>query len=82
MTTSVSEDVKVYNIHYNICSIGYTMYVKSGILLTFGKHLHDRIISVREEIWALKTSLTLPLIEVTVPSQESEWSCICVWGIE
>ena len=40
-------------------------YVRAGILLTCGKHLHDRIISLREEVWADKTSLTLPLsIEV------------------
>ena len=44
------------------------------ILLTCGKHLHERIISLREEVWVHKTSLTLPLfIEVSVPSQESEW---------
>jgi hypothetical protein len=35
------------------------------------------------EVWAHKTSLTLPLfyIEVPVPSQESEWSCIFYKGI-
>jgi hypothetical protein len=34
--------------------------------------LHDRIISVRGEVWAHKTSLASPLfIEVHVPSQES-----------
>ena len=34
------------------------------------------------QIWLHKTSLTLPLfIEVSVPSQESEWSCICVLGV-
>ena len=48
----------------------FDRYVKFGILLTFVKHLHDRIISVREEICALKTSLTLPLIEVTVRARK------------
>ena len=39
------------------------------ILFTCGKRLHDHIISLREEVWAHKTSLTLPLfIEVPVPS--------------
>ena len=34
------------------------------------------------EIWAHKTSLTPPLfIEVSVPRQESERSCICVLGV-
>ena len=33
------------------------------------------------EVWADKTSLTLPLfIEVSVPRQESERSCVCVLG--
>jgi hypothetical protein len=35
--------------------------------------------NVRGEVSAHKTNLTLPLfIEVSLPSQESEWSCICV----
>jgi hypothetical protein len=34
---------------------------------------------MRGTVWADKTSLTAPLfIEVPVPSQESERSCICV----
>ena len=41
--------------------------------------IHDRVISLRGELWAHKTSLTPPLfIEVSVPSQESERSCIFV----
>ena len=36
---------------------------------------------MRGEVWAHKTSLTLPLfIEMPVPSQESEQSCMCVIG--
>jgi hypothetical protein len=37
---------------------------------------------LREEVWAHKTSL-IPshFIEVSVPSQESEWSCICVFWV-
>jgi hypothetical protein len=47
---------------------------------TRGKHLHDRIISQREEIWANKT-ITAPLcIEAHVPRPTSEWSSICVLG--
>ena len=48
--------------------------------LTRGKQLqHDRIISLRVEVWSHQSSLTLPfLIEVPVPSQESERSCICM----
>ena len=43
------------------------------------KQLHDCIISLREDVWAHKTSLTLSLfIEVPVSSQESEQSCTCV----
>jgi hypothetical protein len=41
--------------------------------LECGKHLHDRIISLKGEVCANKTSLTPPLcIEVSVPSQECE----------
>jgi hypothetical protein len=54
------------------------LYVRVDILLTCGKHLHDRIISPRGDVWDHKISLTLPLfIEVPVPIQENERSCIC-----
>jgi hypothetical protein len=57
--------------------------VLDGILLTCGKNLHDRIISLSGEVCAHKTSLMPPfVIEVAVPSQESEQSCICVRGID
>ena len=53
------------------------------ILIICGTHLHDCIISIRGEVWAHKTSLTTPLfIEVSVPSQESDRSYICVMGID
>ena len=53
------------------------MYVKVGILLVCGKHFHDCIISW--DVYVHKTSLTLPLfIEVSLPSQENEQSCIFV----
>jgi hypothetical protein len=49
--------------------------MKVGIVLACGKHLHHFI----RKVWTHKTSLTPPLfIEVLVPSQESEQSCICV----
>jgi len=38
--------------------------------------------SLRGEVWSHKTILTPSLyIEVPVPSQESELSCICVVGV-
>jgi outer membrane lipopolysaccharide assembly protein LptE/RlpB len=41
-------------------------------LATCGMHLHDRINLPRGEVWAHKTSLTLPFfIEISIPSQES-----------
>ena len=41
-------------------------------LATCGMHLHDRINLLRGEVWAHKTSLTLPFfIEISIPSQES-----------
>ena len=56
----------VYNWHYifiNIISVFFTttmltqLYVKVGLLLTCSKLLHGRIISLRRQIWAHKTSL-------------------------
>ena len=53
-----------------------------GILLTCRRHLHDLIISLLGEVWTHETSLTPPLfIDVSIPSQESERSCICVLGV-
>jgi len=50
------------------------LYVRVGISLTCGKHLHNRIICLR--------GLILPLsIEVSVAIQESGSSCMCVLGI-
>ena len=44
--------------------------------------MYDSIISPRGDFWDNKTSLTLSLfIEVSVPSQESDWSCIYVVGV-
>ena len=44
--------------------------------------MHDRIISIRGEVWAHKTGLTLLLlIEVPVLSQESERPFIGVLGV-
>jgi hypothetical protein len=55
------------------------LYVKVGILLTYWKHLHDRITSLSREVCGCKTSIALPLfIEVSVLSLESEWSYMCV----
>jgi hypothetical protein len=46
------------------------LYVRVGILITYGKHFDDCIISLRGEVWAHKTSLTTPLfIEVPVTRQ-------------
>ena len=53
--------------------------MRVGIILTYGQHLHDRIISPSGETWVHKTSLTPPIfIEVHITSPESRKSCICV----
>jgi hypothetical protein len=53
------------------------LYVKLGILIKCGNHLHNRIISLRGEVFERKTSLTPSfLIDVPVPSQENERSYI------
>ena len=54
------------------------IYMRVGILITCGKHLHDRIISLRGD-WAHATIVAPPLfIKVSVQRQEGELSCICV----
>ena len=54
------------------------LYARVCILLTCGKHLHDCITSLRT-VWVYNNSLILPLfIEVPVPIQERERSCIFV----
>jgi hypothetical protein len=65
-------------IAFYIITLKTRLYVRLVILLTDGRQLLDKIISLRGEAWVHKTSLTPPLcIEVPVPSQESEQSCIC-----
>jgi hypothetical protein len=69
-------------IAFFIITLFARLYVTVGIILTCRKQLRDHIISLRVEISANKTSLILPLlIEVPVPSQESEQSCICMLGV-
>jgi len=41
-------------------------YVRVGILLTCGKHVYGSIISLREEVWAHKISLS-PTLFIEVP---------------
>ena len=56
-------------IAFFIITVFAWLYVKVGILLTREKHLQDRIISIRRDVWVHKTSLTPPLfIEVPVLS--------------
>ena len=58
------------------------LYTLDGILLTRGKHLHDRIISLRGKVLAHRTSLTPPLVnEVSVPLMGCERLFICVLGV-
>jgi hypothetical protein len=52
-------------IAFFIITLFARLYARVGILLTYGKHLHDCIISVRGEVCAHKPGLTTPrFIEV------------------
>ena len=86
--TTVSRKLNILCIMFKVISffiikLFAMLYERVDILLTCGKHLHDRIISLRGEIWtgevwAHKTNLTPPhFIEVSV-LQESQRSYICV----
>ena len=54
------------------------IYVRVGILLTRGKHLHDLIVLVMGEVLVHSTSL-IPtyFIEVPVAIKENQGPCIC-----
>jgi hypothetical protein len=39
------------------------LHARFGILLTYGKNVHDRIISLRRDVWACQTSSTPLFIE-------------------
>ena len=74
--------IKFKIIAFFIITLFNRLYARACILLTYGKHFHDRIISLILEVWVHKTGLTPPLfIEVPVPSQESELSGSCVLGV-
>ena len=53
--------------------------MRVGIALTYGKHLHDRIMTLKSGYLAHATILTPPpFIEVLVSQQENEHSCVCM----
>ena len=43
-----------------IITVFARLFVRVGILLTYGKHLHDRIISLERGVWFNNTNLILP----------------------
>ena len=81
MTTSVQ---RILNMMFKIIAfikirLFVCLYVRVAISLTCRNHLHDPIITLRREVWVHNTSLTLSVFtEVSVPSQESEQSSICL----
>ena len=70
MTTSVSPRLNIFCIIFKIIAffiitLFARLFVRVGILLTYGKHLLDRIISLRGEVCTHKPGLTTPrFIEV------------------
>ena len=79
MYVEVIGSLKFKIIMFFVLTLSVQFHVRVGILFACGRHLYDPIISLRQEILVHKISLTLPLfIEVTLPSQESERSYICV----
>ena len=69
-------------ISFFIITLFDRLYVRVGILLICGKHVHDRIISLRGGVWVHKANLIPPLfIEVPVPSKENERFCACVFPV-
>ena len=54
------------------CEIFNTNYLLRLIIYSHGQQ--NYMISLRGQVWAPKTSLTTLFIELSVPSQEGEWS--------
>ena len=76
----------VCHAHQDVCVTAMLLtqlYVRVSICLACGKHLFDRIISIRDlEVLAHKTSLRSPLIiDVPVPSQQRKRWCIYLLGM-
>ena len=79
MQVEVIGSLKFKIIMFFVITPSVQFHVRVGILFACGKHLYDPIISLRKEILVHKISLIPALfMEVTLPSQESERSCICV----
>ena len=65
-----------------VVNIAYCIIIECLTLLTCGKHLHYRIISLRGEVWVQKIVLIPPLyIEMPVPNQLFGTHYICVSGL-
>ena len=52
------------------------LYVRVGVLLTCGKHVHDRIILLRGEVWAHKAILPPPLFYQARKVSDHVFVCI------
>ena len=55
------------------------LYIRVGILLTCGKHLHDRAISQIGEDWSHETNLTKPLVYYCACTKTENW--FMVYGV-
>ena len=67
VNNTVSRRLNILCIHvmfniivFFIITVFAGLYVRVGILLTHGKHLHDRIISLERDVWSNNTNLILP----------------------
>jgi len=73
--------IQDYRVLYN-STVRHPVICEGWYFTHMWKHLNDRIFSRGGNVSDHATGLTPPLfIEVLVPSQESEWSCIFVLGV-
>ena len=54
--------------------------MKVGILLTFAKHVHECINSLKEEVWGCKTSLIPPLFNWSTCTKSGKWAVMYFYG--
>ena len=78
MTTFVSWRLNI--LCFKIITLFSWLYLRVGILLTYGKHLHDCIISLREEVLAHKISLTITIIYWNACTKPGMWAVMYLWA--
>ena len=84
MTISVTRRLNISCIMLFKITLFARLYVRVGILLIWDMHLHDRIISLRGEVWVHETSLASATFHWSACSKSGKWAImhLCVKCID